>query len=473
MLLTPASRETTDRLTGTVVRSGNTVTLLPSGEESYAKRWELIEAAERSLHMVSFSFMRDDTTQRLADVVREKLAAGVEVRMIVDDAALYTTFSRKILRSMADAGAEVLTYNSPWRYLAIRWSKGHPIRQLVRGTKVAIKRRYHEKFLVADGTEAVLGGMNWGTKYALGGTDDRWWRDTDAHLTGPVVADVQRRFLVDLFVFRALRDQRWARPMVGLDPEAFLVEARRDAEAFLATDADRYFPPLPSTGAEEIRYVGHKPWDENHLPLTDVALQMIREAQRSIYWGCHGVRPPRIFAESLAEAVERGVEVHLLTNSSTSSRSLMGRGLLGWMYWECSNHFRWLVERGIHVHEWQKPGAFHSKNLVVDDEVAGVGSYNVANGSAFHHTESAIFVYGGAFPKEVRRQFEVDLQDCREVTLATTKRPWRLIDPMRRPLHERNLLIEPSLLPEAVARDLAAGKVTWKYADAPSSPTPR
>ena len=41
---------------------------------------------------------------------------------------------------------------------------------------------------------------------------------------------------------------------------------------------------------------------------------------------------------------------------------------------------------------------------------------------------------------------------------------------MRRPLHERNLLVEPSLLPPEVARDLGAGAVTWKYADPPPDP---
>ena len=468
MLLTPAFGRVSDELTGTTVRSGNSISLLPAGEDSYAKRWELIEGAERSLHMVSFSFMRDDTTRRLSEVVRDKVAAGVEVKMIVDDAALYTTFSRRILQSMADSGAEILTYNSPWRYVTVRWSEGHPIRQIVRNAKNAIKRRYHEKFLVVDGAEAVLGGMNWGTKYALGGTDDKWWRDTDVHLTGPVVADVQRRFLQDLFVFRALRDQQRTRPIVGLDPEAFLVEARAEAAAFLDAEGSRYFPPLVPTGDVDIRYVGHKPWDEERLPLTNEMLHLIHGARRTIHWGCHGVRPPRIFAESLAAAAERGVEVRLITNSRRSSRSLMGHGLLGWMYWECSNHFRWLVERGIHVHEWQKPGAFHSKNLVVDDEVAAVGSYNVANGSAFHHTESTVFAYGGAFPHEARQQFEIDLADCTEVTLQSAKRPLRWVDPMRRPLHERNLLVEPSLLPEAVARDIDAGKITWKYAERPA-----
>lgn len=142
------------------------------------------------------------------------------------------------------------------------------------------------------------------------------------------------------------------------------------------------------------------------------------------------------------------------------------------MHWEWSNHFRWLLEHGIHVYEWQKPGALHSKNLVVDNEVAGIGSYNVANGSAFHHTESAVFVYGGAFPREVQRQFTLDLEACRRLSLDDAKRRRRWFDPMRRPLHERNLLVEPSLLPGGVARDLEAGKITWKYADRPPAATP-
>lgn len=161
----------TDRLTGTRVRDGNAVVLLPTGVHSYAKRWELIESAQRSVHLASFSVIRDDTSRRLAELVRAKVREGVEVTLIADDAALYTTRSRAILQSMADGGAEVLTYNNPFRYLAIDWARGHPIRQLSRGAKVAIKRRFHEKYLVVDGREAVLGGMNWGTKYALGGSD--------------------------------------------------------------------------------------------------------------------------------------------------------------------------------------------------------------------------------------------------------------------------------------------------------------
>jgi cardiolipin synthase len=461
-LLDPPLEQEADRLTGTVVRDGNGITLMPSGVESYAKRWELIEGAKTSLHMVSFSFMRDDTTRRLAGTAADKVRQGVEVKMIVDDGALYTTFSRGILKDMAKAGVEVLTYNSPLHYLGFG--------RMVRKGKIAVKRRFHEKYLVVDGEQSVLGGMNWGTKYALGGTDPKWWRDTDVHLTGPVVADVQRRFLTDVFVYRAQAEAWKRRREKGFDPVVFLEDAHKQADAFMDEHASTYFPHLPTTGTNRIRYVGHKPWDEQAVPLTNATLHLSRSARHSIYWGCHGVRPPRVMAENLAEAAARGVDVHLITNSKKSSRSLMGHGLMGWMWWECSHYFRWLVQHGIHVHEWQLPGAFHSKNMVVDDTIAAVGSYNAANGSCFHHTESAVIVMGGDFPAAVRRQFEVDLQNTREVTLDHTKKPLvplGFFDPWRRPLHERNLLIDRSVWPAQVAADIDAGKIVYKYSDPP------
>ena len=107
----------------------------------------------------------------------------------------------------------------------------------------------------------------------------------------------------------------------------------------------------------------------------------------------------------------------------------MGHGLLGWMWWECSHYFHWLREHGVHVHQWQKPGAFHSKNMLVDDEIAAVGSYNVANGSSFHHTESAVIVYDRPFAAGMRRQFELDLESCEEVTKEQAKTPPRWADP--------------------------------------------
>ena len=457
-LLSSAFEAETDRVTGTVCRTGNTIALLPSGVESYERRWQLLEAARHSIHIATFSFMRDRTTARLCDLLRAKMRDGVEVRLIVDDAVLYSTFSGKRVDELARDGAEVLRYHRLFRDWLPRWRGGGPIRQLLKTTKLKLKRRFHEKYFVVDGAAAILGGMNWGDKYAKGGASPKAWRDSDSYITGPVVADLQRQYLTDVSLYGAMEREYEARGEPGFDRDAFYNTARREGEALIEKQSPLYFPDLAPTGGEKIRYIPHKPYDEERLRLTEAYLMMFKEAKRYIYWGCHGIRPPRVVGDALAAAVARGVEVRLITNSRRSSRTLMAFGVLGWMYWESSNHFSWLIENGIKVFEWLKPGAFHSKCCVIDDVVASIGSYNIARGSSFHHTESNVVVYGGPFCKAIHDQFDIDFRDCRELTLdsAPTVAPGH--SPFERLLHERNLLIDRSLLSDSVVAELDAGR---------------
>lgn len=455
-LLDSSFEAETDRYTGTVVREGSTVVFLPSGSQSYERRWAALESARSSIDLVSFSMMRDGTTRRLRDLLLAKLRQGLKVRIIVDDAAAYSTRVGSWLRQLVRAGANVIRYTPIFRDARPAPAEGTLLTAPKRIILEKAKHRFHEKYMVVDGHLAILGGINWGDKYAYGGTRPKAWRDTDVLLTGPIVADVQRQFQRDFVLYSAL-DRAWKR---GEHPDlaAERAQALAAAAAFEEGEGKPYFPPLPPTGEERIRYLPHKPYDEGRLRTTEAVLLMLRRAQRSIYWGCHGIRPPRILAETLAEAAARGVKVRLITNSKRSSRTLMFYGLLGWMYRESSNHFPWLLEHGIRIFEWQRPGAFHSKNLVIDDVVASVGSFNVASGSCFHHTESNVVVYGGSFPETVRRQFEMDLQDCREISLDTVRKVKPEHQPMLRPLQERNLLIPRELRTAAINADLDAGR---------------
>jgi|ERR1041384_1176792 phosphatidylserine/phosphatidylglycerophosphate/cardiolipin synthase-like enzyme len=105
----------TDRLTRTVLREGNSVTFLPSGSQSYAKRWELIEGARHSLDLVTFSIINDGTSQRLRDLLAKKVKEGVAVRIVVDDLAVYSAMSSGILSEMTKAGIAVIRYHKVFR----------------------------------------------------------------------------------------------------------------------------------------------------------------------------------------------------------------------------------------------------------------------------------------------------------------------------------------------------------------------
>ncbi|MBI5216274.1 MAG: phosphatidylserine/phosphatidylglycerophosphate/cardiolipin synthase family protein [Ignavibacteriae bacterium] len=450
-ILSPEFERETDRLTHTVIREGNAVTLLPSGVESYQKRWELIENATNTIHIVAFSLMRDETSYRLRDMIVKKEKESVNARLIFDDGVMYSTFSGGILRSMVKGGAESIRYHSMFRNLMPDLKSSHPFLQFKKNLKTKLRRHFHEKYMVIDGREAILGGINWGNKYAYGGIEVKAWRDTDVYLAGPIVSDIQRRFIKDFFLYRAMAQGKYK---CDTSLEKLYENVRNMESEFINKQSTVLFPMLNSTGPYRVRYISHKPYDEQRLPITNAYLQMFRAARHYIFWGCHGIRPPRIIAEALADAVQRGVEVRLITNSRKASRTLMLNGLMGWMYWESSNHFRRLIQNGVKVFEWQKPGAFHSKNLVIDDVVASVGSYNIASGSTFYHTESNVIIYNQEFAEHVRRQFEIDLHDCREITIENAKVVSSKHDPFLRPLDERTRWVDPSLLPDSIRNEL-------------------
>lgn len=437
-LLSTISQQQLDTFCHTPVRSGNQLKLLASGAESYRYRWELLDKAEVSIHLVAFSMMRDKTSFQLRDVLLEKLKQGVEVKLIFDDAVMWSTFSGSIVRELQRAGAQAIRYHKLFHNILPDRTKGQPFKQLISIFKHKLKRRYHEKYMIIDGKEVILGGINWGNKYAFGGIKPKAWRDSDALITGPVVSDIQQQFHRD-FDRYSVMDQYLAQDL---------------GHSLPVVNNEHIIPDNLPQGSEQVRYVAHKPYDDNELAMTNAYLHIIQQAQKSIYWGCHGIRPPNVLAEALADAVKRGVDVRLYTNSRHASKTLMMRGLLGWMYTESQRHFYGLLEKDVRIFEWQKPGAFHSKNMVVDGVFASIGSYNIARGSAFHHTESNIFVTGGEFPLQVQRQFEIDEQDCREVLLSETSPPSASSDPYQRKLNARNYLVEPALLPEAVSKIL-------------------
>ena len=149
--------------------------------------------------------------------------------------------------------------------------------------------------------------------------------------------------------------------------------------------------------------------------------------------------------------------MNLITNSQYSSQSLMVKGLLGWMYKECTKHYRGLLESGVKIWEWQLEGAFHSKNFLVDDQIASIGSYNIARGSTYHHSESNIFVYDDQFAAEVKQQFEKDIEHCKPVWLDAIEKYLPKENAYDRRLHERDLMIRSDMIPAEIKQELDKG----------------
>ena len=136
------------------------VTLLRSGDATFARLRSLIDAARFSIHVEIYEFQRRDLADALVAAVRR----GVAVTVIDDPSELSSVANATLLRAQ---GVDVVDY---------------PIRS---------EMIDHVKLLVVDARVAVVGGINWGTASPAN-------HDYDAQVAGPVVTNLDRVFLRDL-----------------------------------------------------------------------------------------------------------------------------------------------------------------------------------------------------------------------------------------------------------------------------------
>jgi cardiolipin synthase len=381
-----------DAETGSVARPGTSVEMLFDGVTSFEKRYELIAGAKTSINLQTFYFGDDNTGWKTARALADAAGRGVKVR-VVYDAWASGKVDPAVFKHMREAGVEVAAYGDPFK---------EPLK---------INSRWHEKVLVVDGGAAILGGMNIGDEYALGGTsvssvpnafghEGPPWRDTDVLIQGPAVADAQRAFL-----------KNWS------DLGRSVSEADRNA----------LFPELAELpDGEGVRFVQHRPADDGDDNTKALYLQAIRSAKKSIrIENAYLVPPPEIKA-ALIDVARRGVKVEMLTNGedSVDVKLLVHTGRY---------HYDDLVEAGVKIYETQG-GTLHSKTAIFDDQLTIVGSANLNGRSDGRDSESVVLAYdpgtaatnAARFGRGVSKATEVTAADLEEDSAWDNLKQWGL-----------------------------------------------
>jgi cardiolipin synthase len=77
-----------------------------------------------------------------------------------------------------------------------------------------------------------------------------------------------------------------------------------------------------------------------------------------------------------------------------------------------------LIEAGVRIYEYT-PGFMHSKNVVVDDTCAVVGTINLDYRSLFLHYECGVFLCGSETVLQVRDDILSSIQMSQEIEEAS------------------------------------------------------
>ncbi len=349
-------------LTDTVLWKGNEVELALNGEQTYDRLFEDLSNAKRLITWHVYFFSKGQLAERLADVLIERAQAGVKVLFLFDFFGSFP-LSRAYRKRLREAGVEVAMFRP------IKWN-----------TLYKLQQRMHVRSVVIDGEIGWTGGFGIADEWMGGGCSSNEWRDTNVRFCGSAVDQLQASFIVN-----------WAEATGDLlmGDEIFLLDDETQCGDMLA-GVMYATPSLGSTKSERF------------------FMTSITGARETLYITNPYFVPPLSMSEELGRAVERGVDVRVLTPGRNSDSRLA--------FWASRSQYQRLLSRGIRIYEYE-PCMVHAKTLVVDKVWSSVGTVNFDNRSMMLNDEVALIVKNRRFGEKLHEVFLNDIAHAKEVTL--------------------------------------------------------
>lgn len=384
---------TLDAFTNSRLLPCNEVSLLVNGRSSFARRFALARQARDRILVQTLLYYNDATGNELADILIEKAQAGVEVKIIVDDAF---GFSRKksVFRRLQNGGVKVL-FNNP--LLARPWKANF---------------RSHQKMFIIDDEVAIVGGMNIAQEYAQGEIQEWGWRDTDIEARGPLVAEV-----VELFE-RNWESLTLAKLFETGDPPQRNVQDKTEKTPILPQREHLIRGPLPVYFAEpptfqdvRVRFLTTFPAESEDDDILDLFIAYLGAARQEVIFQSAYFIPRPSLTKAIVEACRRGVSVRIITNS-VESNNHPNAGYAGRANYET------VLRAGAEIYEWRGAQTLHSKVSLFDDFAMTVGAYNMNSRSHSCDSEDVIAIEDRRMVTLFRTVLARDLQRCRRITLA-------------------------------------------------------
>ena len=346
-------------------RDGNEVRLLADGLDAYSTLLEMIENAEKSIHVMSFILGRDPVGREIIERLCRKARSGVQVRLLLDALGSYRNRGR-FLAPLLSPGGQVGIF-MPMLPLHRKWSAN---------------LRNHRKIAIVDGETAMMGGMNLAREYMGPTPDPARWIDADFLVRGPAVHD-----LSDIF------DQDW-HFATGQQPDPI------DRSPHTAKE-------FPSNVRAQVVASGP---DVEGDPFYDAVLSTLYDAKERIWVVTPYFVPDEGLFRALMLQSRLGYDVRIVVPAHSNHRITdLARG----------RYLRQLQQSGVRV--FVHPNRMiHAKLMVIDGDIAISGSANLDMRSFYLNYEVAMFLYSSAMVEQVAHWIGTLILECRT---APTSRP--------------------------------------------------
>ena len=345
------------------VCSGTAVKYYPDGQSMFADMLPALRSAEHSIYVESFIIGMGEMWGQIHEILRQKAAAGLDVRVIYDDAGCLSLLPHNYAEILQADGIRAFSFN-----------RCVPVLNLV------MNNRDHRKIMVIDGKIGFTGGVNLADEYINKLKRFGYWKDSGVRLEGPGATSLAGIFLT--FWKAKYPDEE-------IDPARDLPEVKpQETDCLVQPFAD-------------------SPVDREAVA-KNVYLELINQAQKRLYICTPYLILDNDLLSCLRLAAKRGVDVRIYTPGVPDKPTI---------YQLTRSYFPHLLRAGVKIYSYT-PGFLHAKTWLMDDRIAAVGTVNLDYRSLYLHFENSVLIYGGAVLDDVRRDLAEIERESAAVTLA-------------------------------------------------------
>ena len=347
-----------------------------SGESLFPRLLDELRRAEKYIFIESFIVREGIFWNSILDILTEKAAAGVDVRVMYDDVGCINTLPPNYHQKLTSLGIKCTVFN--------------PIKAHL---DVGLNNRDHRKIIIIDGQKAVIGGINLADEYINQHLRFGYWKDSALLLSGEAVYGLTVIFLQNWNLFNPRAQLRYT---------------------------DYYQPqptPPPITNGFIQPFHDH-PFDAEHIG-ESAFINMINCANDYIYINTPYFIVDNELMMALALAAKRGVDVRICTPHIPDK---------WYVHMMTRAYYDPMLKAGVKIMEFQ-PGFNHTKSIVADDKVAFVGTINCDYRSFYHHFECGALMYGTSAIADIKQDFIETEKHCipAEDIHRTLSLPMRLL----------------------------------------------
>ncbi len=355
-----------------ILYSNTSVVYYPLGELMYQDMLTELKKAEKYIFLEYFIIENGLMWEGILDILTEKAALGVDVRLIYDDFGSLFLLPSNFVKQMQQRGIKCIAFN-----------RFRPILSLV------MNNRDHRKILVIDGITAFNGGINIADEYINKKNRLGHWKDTGLKLQGDAVQGFTFMFLEMWNAFHKNKDSY----------EDYCVTASVSGKVSGTEFGTDYVQPFSDS-----------PFD-GETTSENVYIELLSQARNYVY-----IFTPYLIIDdemkyALTMAAKRGIDVRIVTPGIPDKKLV---------YRLTRSYYEPLIKAGVRIYEYT-PGFLHAKSYVCDDEMAVVGTINMDYRSLYLHFECGTFLYRNSCISDLKKDALDTIEKSREVQLSDCK----------------------------------------------------